>query len=358
MTGIMLLIGVLVAASIGVGVWLWRRAAALPASPSARATDAAASSRRDASTKPPTTAPGPTDDVFAQFYELAFGLPQRPPSTEPEHLAVAAAVRELLTEPPLKPEYAPRRPLLLPKLLQATNDAATSPRELASIIATDPALTGNLLRLANSPFYRLSAEPVENLDRAVAVLGTEGIRSVIAAALMQPLFRTVTGEFKRFPDVIWSQTLSGARGAEAYAALVAGTDPFAAQLLGLLLGLASILVFRAAMTRYAEARVTAEAATIAVLINAHAATVAREIARDWQLSDRILAALDDQQSAKGREPTPLGRALQFGRCVGALQVLRGEGVLDDDAALAHLRKAGFDDARCERIWSRISQMQD
>jgi HD-like signal output (HDOD) protein len=305
------------------------------------------------------TASAAAAGAFDQLYELAFGMPQRPPSTDPEHLAVAAAVLGMLTEPPLRPEYAPRRPLLLPKLMQAANDSEVSRRELAAIIATDPALTGNLLRLANSPFYRLSTEPVENIDRAVAVLGTEGIRSVIAAALMQPLFRTVTGEFKRFPDVIWSQTLYGARAAESYAALVAGADPFAAQLLGLLLGLASILVFRAATARYAEARVTPEAATIAMLIETHAATVAREISRDWQLSERILTALEDQQTAaqraaSPREPAPLGRALHFGRYVGALCVLRREGLLDDDAAVAQLAAAGFEDPRCERIWGRVS----
>jgi HD-like signal output (HDOD) protein len=297
--------------------------------------------------------------AFAQVYELAFGVPQRAPSTDPEHLAVCTAVVGMLTKPPLKPEYAPRRPLLLPKLMQATNDTDVSRRELAAIIATDPALTGNLLRLANSPFYRLSADPVENIDRAIAVLGTEGIRSLIAASLVQPLFRSITGEFKRFPEVIWSQTLYGARAAESYAALVAGADPFAAQLLGLLLGLASILIFRATMARYAEVKTTPEAASIAMLIDRHAATVAREIAQDWQLSERILAALEDQQQgalegANARQPTPLGRALHFGHYVGALCVLRGEGLLDDDAALAQLRGAGFDDLRCERIWGRVS----
>jgi len=33
------------------------------------------------------------------------------------------------------------------------------------MIAKDPALVGGLLKLANSPFYRVNAQPVESVDR-------------------------------------------------------------------------------------------------------------------------------------------------------------------------------------------------
>ena len=90
----------------------------------------------------------------------------------------------------------------LPKLLQAINDETASRGALSQIIAGDPALAGNLLRLANSPFYRHSPEPIESLDRAVAMLGIEGLRSMIAAALMQPVFRISGGGFAQFGDEI------------------------------------------------------------------------------------------------------------------------------------------------------------
>jgi HD-like signal output (HDOD) protein len=301
-------------------------------------------------------APRPRPEVAARLQELAFGTPPRPPSVDPAHQAVAAAVDAMLSEPVLKPEYAPRRPLLLPKLVQAVNDESVSRRELALLIAQDPALAGNLLRLANSAFYRLNSQPVESIDRAVAVLGTSGIRSLMVAALLQPVFRTAAGQFKQFPDVTWEHTQYASSAAEAYAAVVADTDPFAAQLLGLLLGLGTILVFRAALDQYASRGVPADAATVAALIERHAAAVASRIAHGWELSGRILNALEDQSPyMQSRPPTVLGQSLRFGRYCGAIAVLRRAAVLDDDAALAALRAGGFDTPACERIWVRLSR---
>ena len=281
----------------------------------------------------------------------------RPPSDEPQDRAVAAAVDRLLAAPALKPEYAPRRPTLLPKLIQAVNDEDVSRRELAVLIAQDPALTGNLLRLANSAFYRLNSQAVESIDRAVAVLGTKGIRSLIAAAMLQPVFKTSSGQFKRFPEVTWEHTQHSATGAEAYAAIVVDADPFAGQLLGLILGLGKILVFRATLDEYVrQHQLLADAATIAMLIDRHAPSVASRIAQNWELSERILSALDEQApDFTAKELSGLGKSLRFGRYCGAIAVLRGEGMLDDEAALAALRSGGYSGAACERIWARLAR---
>ena len=310
---------------------------------------------RDAD-EPASAGASPPVEVGAGFHELAFGTPLKPPSAEPVHRQVAAAVDLLLTGPVLKPEYAPRRPLLLPKLVQAVNDENVSRRELAVLIAQDPALAGNLLRLANSAMYRVSAEPVESIDRAVALLGTSGIRSLMAAALLQPVFRTAAGELKRFPEVTWEHTQYAASAAEAYAAIIADEDPFAAQLLALLLGLGTILTFRACMDEYAARSATADAATLALLIEQHAATVASRIAHDWELSSRMLTALEEQSPySRAASRSGLGQALGFGRYCGKVAVLRRAGRLDDDAALAAIRAGGYAGASCERIWARLAK---
>ncbi|HXZ60092.1 MAG TPA: HDOD domain-containing protein [Steroidobacteraceae bacterium] len=326
------------------------RAASAPAAaataPAGQAGDAAAPAPE------PEAAPG----IWARLNELAFGVPARPPADQPLHREVAAAVDALLTGPVLKPEYAPRRPLLLPKLVQAVNDENVSRREQATLIAQDPALAGNLLRLANSAFYRVNAEPVESIDRAVALLGTSGIRSLMAAALLQPVFRTAAGEFKPFPEIIWEHTQYAATAAEAYAAIIADEDPFAGQLLALLHGLGTILVFRAALDEYARNGVSADAATVAALIDRHAAAVARRIAQEWELSSRVLTALEEQSPERQLGTlTGLGRSLRFGRYCGAVAVLRRAGCLDDEASKAGVVAGGFAGPDCERIWARLAR---
>jgi HD-like signal output (HDOD) protein len=295
-----------------------------------------------------------SDEVLHKLNELAFARELSSPNAA--HAEVAAKVASVLATAATEPRYAPRRPLLLPQLLRAVSDSDTSRRELATMIAKDPALVGSLLKLANSQFYRVNAQPVESVDRAVAVIGTEGIRSLIAAALIQPVFRVSGGEFAQFPEVIWEHTFLAANAAETYAAVVVNSDPFAAQLLALVNGLGAIVVFRVALDQYsARAGLRPDAATIVALLDAHTASVARSIAASWDLSGRILAALEDQVPGTAmHDPTPLGRALRFGRFIGALAVLNTKGIIDDDAAKAALLANGAAGAHFERIWERLA----
>jgi HD-like signal output (HDOD) protein len=294
------------------------------------------------------------DEVLHKLNELAF---ERSLTTSASgHDEIATAVTEALETAANEPRYAPRRPMLLPQLLRAVSDTDTSRRELSTMIAKDPSLVGSLLKLANSQFYRMNAQPIESVDRAVAVIGTEGIRSLIAAALVQPVFRVSAGEFVQFPEVIWDHTFLAANAAETYAAVVVNSDPFAAQLLALVHGLGAIVVFRVALDQYAaRPGLRPDAATIVSLIDAHTSRVGRAIAASWDLSGRILAALEDQApGAMVPEPTALGRALRFGRFIAALAVLKNRGLVDESAAKAALKANGASGAHFERMWERMT----
>lgn len=293
-------------------------------------------------------------DAMRKLRVIAFGTAITPAGAlAPPHDDIAAAVRVSLVTIVDKPNYAPRRPLLLPKLVQAMNDDEVSRRELAGIIAGDPALAGALLRLANSPFYRLNPEPIESLDRAVAVLGTEGMRSLISAALLQPVFRISGGSFAAFGDVTWQHTLFAGKGAEAHAAILENADPFAAQLLALMMGLATIIVYRVALDEYMARQVPPLPGVMVQLIDSQSATVARHVAASWELSERIDAALADQVASPLASKSALGRSLQFGQFIAALAVLRQHNIIDDDGVAAALRTGGELAPAYERIWSRL-----
>jgi HD-like signal output (HDOD) protein len=270
-------------------------------------------------------------------------------------LAIGARLEHIVEQP----HYAPRRPMLLPKLMQAVSDETVSQREIVRILAGDPALAGNLLRLANSSYYRHTPDPIESLDRAVAILGIEGMRSMIAAALLQPIFRISGGAFAAFGEISWEHALSAGSAAEAHAAIVENSDPFAAQLLALLMGLATVVVFRVAQDEYLAHKRGPPAAALAALIDAQWVPVARQIATHWALSERIDLALAQQLPPPLEPASALGRSLQFGRYLGALAVLRRHGVIDDAAVQTALRpRSGTASGESainpsERIWARL-----
>jgi HD-like signal output (HDOD) protein len=211
--------------------------------------------------------------------------------------------------------------------------------------------------MANSPFYRVSARPVESIERAVVMLGSDGLRSLVATALVQPIFETsMAGAFPRFPQVAWEHALLSAHAAIPHAALVERVDQFAAELLCLVSGLAEIVLFRAAMDHYAGSakRKQQQPAPVvmASLLASRSATFAWHIGANWELSELMLGALEEQMVST--EPTTaLGRSLRFGRCAGALAVLRTNEVIDEATARQSLPDGGMSAAHLKCMWRRL-----
>lgn len=248
---------------------------------------------------------------------------------------------------------------MLPRVLSAANDDNFSSRELAALIARDPSLVGNLLKIANSSYYRITSEPVESVDRAVVLLGTNGVRSLVTAALMRPIFRIGGADFPRFPEIAWEHTFRSASASVPYNFLIEKSDPFVAELLSLVMGLAEIVVFRVAMDQYAKnSRLRPDAGVIAWLIDTHSASVARRIGATWELSESTLAGLDGQTVATTVYPTALGRSLYFGRAVGALAVLRINRALDDETAKASIPVTAIPQEQIDRMWTRLTSKSD
>ncbi len=301
-----------------------------------------------------------TEEIHLRMHRLALnslGVGEAWPSAHDE---VVAATADALHNASTEDRYTPRRPSMLPQLLRAVNDEDVSRRELVAIISRDPSLVGNLLKMANSPFYRVNSQAVESIDRAVVILGNDGIRSLIAAALTQPVFQIRGGDFPKFPEIAWEHTFRMASATVTHSAIVEKADPFAAQLLGLVHGMAAIVVFRVVLDQYgARPRFKANAAVVASLLNSQTAGVARRIAGSWGLSDRILAALDDQIPGKDPEKlSPMGRSLEFGRVASALAVLHMNGALDEVTAQISLPVAGMPAMELTRLWTRLTAPQE
>jgi hypothetical protein len=308
-----------------------------------------------AATPPPTTQPLYPTEVFAKLFDLALGKARPASMISTSHDEVVTATAAALVDAATQERYLPRRPNMLPKILSASNDDSFSRRELAALIARDPSLVGNLLKIANSSFYRVTPEPVESVDRAVVLLGTDGIRSLVTAALMQPIFRIGGADFPRFPEIAWEHTFRSANAAVPYNFLMEESDPYAAELLSLVMGLAEIVVFRVTMDQYAKLpRLRPDAGIVSSILDAHSAPVARRIGASWELSEPTLAGLDGQSINTTQYPTALGRSLYFGRVVGALAVLRVNHVIDDNLGKASIPSTSMPQAQIERMWARLT----
>jgi HD-like signal output (HDOD) protein len=294
-------------------------------------------------------------EIFNRLMELSLGVPELGEPL-PEHEHIVSTALNVIGNAATQGKYAPRRPNLLPQLMRVVNDEDASRRELVALIARDPSLVGSLLKMANSAYYRVSTRPVESIERAVVMLGSDGLRSLVAQALVQPIFETsMAGAFPRFPQVVWEHALLSAHAAIPHAALVERVDQFAAELLCLVTGLADIVLFRAAMDHYTSSskrKQQPSAAVMASLLSSQSATFAWHIGANWELSELMLGALEEQMVTT--EPTTaLGRSLRFGRCAGALAVLRINKMIDEATARQSLPDGGMSAAHLKCMWRRL-----
>ncbi|QBG90423.1 HDOD domain-containing protein [Xanthomonas oryzae] len=302
--------------------------------------------------------PPPMRPLLRRMYAAVMATPslaEGKPPTDPAQAEVLAAVGAALEHVDMRPQLLPRRPHLLPQLMHAVNDPDASGRGIAAIIAQDPALAANLLRIANSALYRPRGGPLESLERAVVHIGTEGVRQIVAAAVMQPVLSLDGGLYSRLPAAVWDYTLRTATAAAAYLR-ERGGDTLSGQLAGLLQGLGAIVILRVLRDTYAERPgVPYNLEVAAALVERHTAAVAKTIATAWDLPPQLSTALDEQgpEHDTTRLATPLGLALRYGRLAAALAMLARHGAEHEDHALSILATLEPDSEANTALWQRL-----
>ncbi|MBB5320112.1 HDOD domain-containing protein [Marinobacter oulmenensis] len=100
-------------------------------------------------------------------------------------------------------EELPRKPWSLPGVMRALASDHADRRAVTRTIQSDPSLTEQLLLMANSPYFRPGDQPIESVDHAVFVLGVDGIRNVITAAVMRPMMAARNSREALFAQRTW-----------------------------------------------------------------------------------------------------------------------------------------------------------
>jgi diguanylate cyclase (GGDEF)-like protein len=102
----------------------------------------------------------------------------------------------------------PSPPAIAVRILTLVKQDKSSFRELANIIQADPALTGRILRVANSAMYA-PAKKIGNIETAVAVLGENVLKNLALSFIVAQTFERQKGE--RFDIArLWRRSITAA----------------------------------------------------------------------------------------------------------------------------------------------------
>ena len=213
----------------------------------------------------------------------------------------------------------PRKPGSLPELLRALSSGNTERRKIADIILGDPALTEQLLQIANSPFFRRGNHHIESVDQAVFVLGIDGIRSVTAAAVIRPMMAARNSREALFAQRAWRWGLTCARATEMVAKKH-GDDTSAHFVVGLMPALA-YLTIRRELTHICRTQSEQEPkpALLRLALARQQWVVCQQLANAWNLPPKYHAWLLSAERPAPQEPHP---SLTDGLLLGTREVLR------------------------------------
>lgn len=135
----------------------------------------------------------------------------------------------------------PSLPPVALKLIQATHDDEQGLAQISRIIENDQALTGKLLRMANSPQYGFPRQ-VKTIERASTILGSDLIRSLALSILVLELSKNEQGTFFK-PIEFWRHNAACAAAAELIARRMDLARPQEAFVAGLLHDLGKLVLF-------------------------------------------------------------------------------------------------------------------
>lgn len=252
------------------------------------------------------------------FHRLVLDLPDAT-LTEPTQNELAWLKRMELLSVRFDMRSLPRLPSVLPQLLRELRSDTAAGGQLTKLIARDPLLIGEVMRVTGSVFYR-SAQPITSLQQAVVLLGQDGLRQVVAQHVMKPILQANAGAGGQSAGVrLWEHAERCAH-ANAYLARNAGGDGFESYLAGIIsrTGTGAVVRLLATIAPLNEAPVSG-----AFLLECShlAARLSLQAAQHWELPARVTDAMAELQHLPTPPTSPLGKSLAAADLLAAEQLL-------------------------------------
>lgn len=135
----------------------------------------------------------------------------------------------------------PPMPAVAVKLLEAAQDPDVNLGQVASWLERDPAMTANLIRLCNSPFYGLRAQ-ITSVRQAVSLLGLKRIVQIALTVISSRYLAPAQGGYDLAAGELWKSSVTSAMAAELLAEDVGYPQPSTAYTAGLLQDLGKIVL--------------------------------------------------------------------------------------------------------------------
>lgn len=228
------------------------------------------------------------------FYRHLYPKSTEAPLTIPQKL-VLDVLKDELQEQSLRRKAVPRLPSVIPKLLRSLRDPDSSVKDYVEIVNKDPTMSAAVLKLANSVYFNPIGKRIDDIERAVVKLGLDGMRSVLSAAVMQPIIQRDSAYFTQAGQKIWMHSLNCAVACELIAEH-RNVEKFKVYIMGLVHDIGKITIFSELCKQFQHNGEAVKPGYNAFvpLMKKMSAAVSYWVAKDWELPPEICKALAEQ----------------------------------------------------------------
>lgn len=224
----------------------------------------------------------------------------------------------------------PPLPTVVTRVLAETNQAEPSAAKVESIIATDQAMTSQLLRLVNSAYYGLSGN-VSNVGQAIVIAGLHQVRNLVLSLGALAAFEPKTPRQHETMNQFWMHSFFTASAAKSIGEVkrIPSRDGELMFVGGLLHDIGRLFLFTNFQDAYDQVLkdakrkgISVEKSEMAQLQVTHA-EIGREITKMWKLPDALCDLIGNHEGPFCEPSSPATLGVHIADCLSKEQYFGG-----------------------------------
>lgn len=293
-----------------------------------------------------------TIDLRTSFYDLMFrAVSHKDRELNAIEKQVSDDISQLLENRSSLAELVPLLPGPLVQLLDEIMREDADFYKLHDIITKDVALSGELIKLTNKPYYRVTDTPVETIGKAIVVLGMKGISRLATTLMMREVLDAKSAYFKVYGRQIWTHSFECAH---ACSYISGADDDFSCYLMGLVHDVGKIIIFKCLLDAFAKVDPgkMPESKLFRVLMTERSAQLSLLAAIEWELPETVINALSDI-ATRATERCELGDILYQGNIYSELHLLIKAGHISNEEA----QEVITDTEQFEKVCSLLDKLE-
>lgn len=235
----------------------------------------------------------------------------------------------------------PKLPGVFSEILSELNKEHTDFEKIAIILKKDPILAAKVLTLVNSAYYKRTKQDIDDLGRAVSLLGLNTISFIFVSLIVKQLTKMDVVHYNLFGKLIWQHSLETAYIGEMLSKHFSANSTFLCYLLGLVHDLGKVFIFKI-MSEQWQRQIQLNhlgSKPFKVELTALSNKLSLLISQEWQLPEVLSNAIENHM--KGIKDEPYSKVLYVANKVSELHLQNQENIINIKTANDRLLKLGL-----------------